>query len=163
PAARRAAPARAGRRAAASTAAALELRARREHHPSAVRRRAHDAAHAALRADYHRQHRAGDGRPAHRAGPIALGRGGDRHRARAAAPDDAAPGEGSADDSMGSALGEAPIDDDLGSAVAGELAEPRRIVVVVALLAGAEPHALRPVTKSLGELAYQRGGVVLEI
>ena len=59
------------------------------------------------------------------------------------------------------ALGEAAIDDDLGAMTAGALAERRRIVVVAAQLTGAS-DALRPITKSLGELAYQRGGVVLE-
>jgi serine/threonine protein kinase/tetratricopeptide (TPR) repeat protein len=63
----------------------------------------------------------------------------------------------------GTALGDAPIDDDLGAMAPGELAERRRIVIVVALLAGAAADRLRPVTKSLGELAYQRGGVVLEL
>jgi serine/threonine protein kinase/tetratricopeptide (TPR) repeat protein len=61
------------------------------------------------------------------------------------------------------AIGDAPIDDDLGAAAAGGLAERRRIVLVAGLLSGAPPDALRPVTKSLGELAYQRGGVVLEL
>ncbi len=54
-----------------------------------------------------------------------------------------------------------PIDDDLGSIVAGVLAERRRAVVVAALLSGAPPDVLRPLTRSLGELAYQRGGVVM--
>ncbi len=54
-----------------------------------------------------------------------------------------------------------PIDDDLGSIAAGVLAERRRAVVVVGLLSGAPPEVLRPVTRSLGELAYQRGGVVI--
>ena len=62
-----------------------------------------------------------------------------------------------------SGLGDAPIDDDLGQAAGGALAERRRIVLVAGLLSGAPPDALRPVTKSLGELAYQRGGVVLEL
>jgi tetratricopeptide (TPR) repeat protein/tRNA A-37 threonylcarbamoyl transferase component Bud32 len=61
------------------------------------------------------------------------------------------------------AFGDAPIDDDLGEIAGGGLAERRRIVVVAGLLSGAPPDALRPVTKSLGELAYQRGGVVLEL
>lgn len=61
------------------------------------------------------------------------------------------------------AIGEAPIDDDLGEVAGGALSERRRIVLVAGLLSGAPPDALRPVTKSLGELAYQRGGVVLEL
>jgi len=68
-----------------------------------------------------------------------------------------------AGDPSAAAIGEAPIDDDLGVAAAGVLAERRRIVIVAGLLSGAVPEALRPVTKSLGELAYRRGGVVLEI
>ncbi|HSR96675.1 MAG TPA: protein kinase, partial [Kofleriaceae bacterium] len=71
--------------------------------------------------------------------------------------------EDTRDDEAALGDAEAPIDDDLGSAVAGELAERRRIAIVVALLAGAQPDELRPITKSLGELAYLRGGVVLEI
>ncbi len=53
-----------------------------------------------------------------------------------------------------------PIDDDLGSIAAGVLMERRRAVVVAALLAGAPADVLKPLTRSLGELAYQRGGVV---
>ncbi|HEX3763561.1 MAG TPA: protein kinase, partial [Kofleriaceae bacterium] len=60
------------------------------------------------------------------------------------------------------AFGDAPIDDDLGEVAGSALAERRRIVLVAGLVSGAPPDALRPVTKSLGELAYQRGGVVLE-
>src|SRR5262249_30422994 len=60
-------------------------------------------------------------------------------------------------------IGDAPIDDDLGVMPAGALAERRRIVVVAAVLSGAPADALRPVTKGLGELAYQRGGVVLAL
>jgi serine/threonine protein kinase/tetratricopeptide (TPR) repeat protein len=55
------------------------------------------------------------------------------------------------------------IDDDLGALVTGALAERRRAVVVAALLEGAPPEVLRPIAKSVGELAYQRGGVVLRI
>ncbi|MEO7097496.1 MAG: protein kinase, partial [Polyangiales bacterium] len=58
-------------------------------------------------------------------------------------------------------LADEPIDDDLGSIAAGVLAERRRAVVVAGILAGAPPEVLRPVTRSLGELAYQRGGVVI--
>jgi serine/threonine protein kinase/tetratricopeptide (TPR) repeat protein len=65
--------------------------------------------------------------------------------------------------SASAALGEAPIDDDLGELAAGALAERRRVVVVAALVTGAPGDAVRPITKSLGELAYQRGGVVLEL
>jgi len=54
-----------------------------------------------------------------------------------------------------------PIDDDLGALVTGSLAERRRAVVVAGLLEGAPPDVLRPIARSLGELAYQRGGVVL--
>ena len=61
------------------------------------------------------------------------------------------------------ALGDAPIDDDLGEMAGGALAERRRIVILAGLLSGPPPDALRPVTKSLGELAYQRGGVVLSL
>ena len=61
------------------------------------------------------------------------------------------------------AIAEAPIDDDLGEAAGSALAERRRIVLLACLLSGAPPDELRPVTKGLGELAYQRGGVVLEL
>ena len=54
-----------------------------------------------------------------------------------------------------------PIDDDLGSIASGVLVERRRAVVVAGVLSGASPDVLRPVTRSLGELAYQRGGVVI--
>jgi serine/threonine protein kinase/tetratricopeptide (TPR) repeat protein len=54
-----------------------------------------------------------------------------------------------------------PIDDDLGALATAAQAERRRCVVVAAQLDGASLDALRPLTKSLGELAYQRGGVVL--
>ncbi len=76
---------------------------------------------------------------------------------------DVEPDAPAAGDPSAAAIGEAPIDDDLGVAAAGVLAERRRIVIVAGLLSGAVPDALRPVTKSLGELAYRRGGVVLEI
>ncbi|HEX2691724.1 MAG TPA: protein kinase [Kofleriaceae bacterium] len=65
-------------------------------------------------------------------------------------------------DPSATAIGDAPIDDDLGMAAVASLAERRRVVIVAGLLAGRSPDALRPVTKSLGELAYQRGGVVLD-
>ncbi len=56
-----------------------------------------------------------------------------------------------------------PIDDDLGALVVGALAERRRAVVVAGLLEGALPEVLRPIARSVGELAYQRGGVVLRL
>lgn len=56
-----------------------------------------------------------------------------------------------------------PIDDDLGVLPTGMLAERRRAVVVAALLDGGDGDMLRPIAKSLGELAYQRGGVVLAL
>ena len=43
----------------------------------------------------------------------------------------------------------------------GRLAERRRAVVVAGAARGRAADVLRPVTRSLGELAYQRGGVVL--
>jgi len=58
-------------------------------------------------------------------------------------------------------LHDEPIDDDLGAIAEGALAERRRAVVVAGVLAGAPPDVLRPLTRSLGELAYQRGGVVI--
>jgi len=58
-------------------------------------------------------------------------------------------------------LHDEPIDDDLGSIAEGAPAERRRTVVVAGQLSGAPPDVLRPVTRSLGELAYQRGGVVI--
>jgi serine/threonine protein kinase/tetratricopeptide (TPR) repeat protein len=56
-----------------------------------------------------------------------------------------------------------PIDDDLGAAVAGVITERRRTVVVAGVLDGATRDVLRPIAKSLGELAYQRGGVVVAL
>jgi serine/threonine protein kinase/tetratricopeptide (TPR) repeat protein len=56
-----------------------------------------------------------------------------------------------------------PIDDDLTTIATAAVADRRRTVVVAGLLEGAERDQLRPVAKSLGELAYQRGGVVLEL
>nr|MBA3455767.1 protein kinase [Deltaproteobacteria bacterium] len=58
-------------------------------------------------------------------------------------------------------LHDEPIDDDLGSIAEGVLSERRRTVVVAGQLAGAPNEVLRPVSRSLGELAYQRGGVVI--
>ncbi len=56
---------------------------------------------------------------------------------------------------------DAPIDDDLGAMTSGPPAERRRTVIVAGVLGGAPPDVLRTVTRSLGELAYQRGGVVV--
>ena len=58
-------------------------------------------------------------------------------------------------------IGDEPIDDDLGAMTMGLPAERRRTVVVAGLLSGAQADVLRPVTRTLGELAYQRGGVVM--
>ena len=58
-------------------------------------------------------------------------------------------------------LPDEPIDDDLGEIATGAIAERRRSVVVAALLDGAPADVLRPIARSIGELAYQRGGVVL--
>jgi serine/threonine protein kinase/tetratricopeptide (TPR) repeat protein len=55
-----------------------------------------------------------------------------------------------------------PIDDDLGAIVSGVLSERRRTVIVAAVLAGSSEDVRRAVAKNIGELAYQRGGVVLE-
>jgi serine/threonine protein kinase/tetratricopeptide (TPR) repeat protein len=55
------------------------------------------------------------------------------------------------------------IDDDLGVLATGAPIERRRTVVVVGVLSGAPTETLRPITRSLGELAYQRGGVVLAL
>ncbi|HEY1556181.1 MAG TPA: protein kinase [Kofleriaceae bacterium] len=57
-----------------------------------------------------------------------------------------------------------PIDDELAAAEPAVVAERRRTVVVAALLdvpAQADRASLRPIARALGELAYQRGGVVL--
>ncbi|HEY5944894.1 MAG TPA: tetratricopeptide repeat protein, partial [Kofleriaceae bacterium] len=55
-----------------------------------------------------------------------------------------------------------PIDDDLGEVAIAALAERRRTVVVAAQLDGAAADVVMPIARSLGELAYQRGGVVLQ-
>ncbi|HEY0254426.1 MAG TPA: AAA family ATPase, partial [Kofleriaceae bacterium] len=61
-------------------------------------------------------------------------------------------------------LADEPIDDDLGVlANAGAPVERRRTVIVVGVLSGAAIEILRPTTRALGELAYQRGGVVLAL
>ena len=59
-------------------------------------------------------------------------------------------------------FGEEPIDDDLAAVDVAVVQERRRTVIVAARLAGAEPDVLRPIARMLGELAYQRGGVMLE-
>ena len=59
-----------------------------------------------------------------------------------------------------------PIDDDLGVLAARTpvaTAGRRRTVVVAGVVGGATPEVLRAVTRSLGELAYQRGGVVIAL
>jgi len=56
-----------------------------------------------------------------------------------------------------------PIDEDLGALALGAPAERRRTVVVVGVLEGAAVETLRPLARGLGELAYQRGGVVLAL
>ncbi|MGE0548216.1 MAG: serine/threonine-protein kinase PknK [Kofleriaceae bacterium] len=54
-----------------------------------------------------------------------------------------------------------PIDDDLGASGARGVIERRRAIVISATLAGPSAAELRPIARSIGELAYQRGGVVL--
>ena len=69
-------------------------------------------------------------------------------------------------DPIDAAPADEPIDDDLAALAPAAAGERRRTVVVAGVLEGAEPDArdqLRPIAKSLGELAYQRGGVVLEL
>ncbi|MEP6860637.1 MAG: protein kinase [Deltaproteobacteria bacterium] len=61
------------------------------------------------------------------------------------------------------AMADEPIDDDLGAVATGAAIERRRTVVVVGVLSGAPTETLRPITRALGELAYQRGGVVLAL
>jgi serine/threonine protein kinase/tetratricopeptide (TPR) repeat protein len=56
-----------------------------------------------------------------------------------------------------------PIDDAPPAEQAAPAVERRRIVVVVALVEARELETMRVVTRSLGELAYQRGGVVLSL
>ncbi|HUS28317.1 MAG TPA: protein kinase, partial [Kofleriaceae bacterium] len=60
-------------------------------------------------------------------------------------------------------LHDEPIDDDLGALATAAPTERRRTVVVAAMLDGAPADILRPIAKSLGGLAYQRGGVVLQM
>ena len=61
------------------------------------------------------------------------------------------------------AMADEPIDDDLGAVATGAAIERRRTVIVVGVLSGAPTETLRPITRALGELAYQRGGVVLAL
>jgi tetratricopeptide (TPR) repeat protein len=61
------------------------------------------------------------------------------------------------------ALADEPIDDDLGAVATGTAIERRRTVIAVGVLSGAPTETLRPITRALGELAYQRGGVVLAL
>ncbi len=70
--------------------------------------------------------------------------------------------EQSADAPVEPVVVDEPIDDDLGVLATAAPAERRRTVVVAAQLAGASGDLLRPIAKSLGELAYLRGGVVVE-
>jgi len=60
-------------------------------------------------------------------------------------------------------VGDEPIDDDLGALVTGALAERRRAVVVAGVVEAPSADIQRPVTRAIGELAYQRGGVVLRM
>ena len=52
------------------------------------------------------------------------------------------------------------IDDAISASPVSAAAERRRAVIVAAVLEGAAPAVLRPIARSLGELAYQRGGVL---
>ena len=56
-----------------------------------------------------------------------------------------------------------PIDDVFDALSTGVPAERRQAVVLAGVLAGADHDVLRPIARTLGELAYQRGGVVLEL
>ncbi|MFT3699855.1 MAG: protein kinase [Kofleriaceae bacterium] len=71
--------------------------------------------------------------------------------------------EGSEAELVASEAADEPIDDDLGALATGAPVERRRTVVVVGVLSGAANDVLRPTTRALGELAYQRGGVVLAL
>ncbi|HEV7555032.1 MAG TPA: AAA family ATPase, partial [Kofleriaceae bacterium] len=93
-------------------------------------------------------------------------------RPPAALDDDALPDETSFDElqiesaQMAAVSPDEPIDDDLGSMSTAAIADRRRTVVVFGLVEGTSSmtrDAMRPVTRSLGELAYQRGGVVLAL
>ncbi len=59
-------------------------------------------------------------------------------------------------------LEDEPIDDPLPEVDVSAAPERRRTVIVAGQLAGADAEALRPIARMLGELAYQRGGVVIE-
>ena len=83
-----------------------------------------------------------------------------RHDALAADPADA-PAPTAQDGDPDDERIDEPIDDEPSTPPSGALAERRRIVVVAAQLAEGGAHRLRPLCKTLGELAYQRGGVVL--
>jgi serine/threonine protein kinase/tetratricopeptide (TPR) repeat protein len=67
------------------------------------------------------------------------------------------------DDPPDAAPADEPIDDDLAALAPTVAGERRRTVVVAGVLEGGDREQLRPIAKSLGELAYQRGGVVLEL
>ena len=71
--------------------------------------------------------------------------------------------EAELDELNAGALADEPIDDDLGVLATGAAVERRRTVVVVGVLSGSPTETLRPITRALGELAYQRGGVVLAL
>src|SRR5262249_52018704 len=55
------------------------------------------------------------------------------------------------------------IDDDLGALTEAALTDRRRAGVVWGARDGGTRDVLRPVTRALGELAYLRGGVVLQL
>ncbi len=72
-------------------------------------------------------------------------------------------GEAAIDELVAGEAVDEPIDDDLGVQATATPVERRRTVVVVGVLSGAPSAVLRPITRGLGELAYQRGGVVLAL
>ncbi len=80
-----------------------------------------------------------------------------------------APGAASPDEPLHTALSQIgrnsvdAIDDGGLGAVDAGVSERRRVVVAFALLDGGGADDLRVLTRSLGELAYQRGGVVLAL
>jgi len=71
--------------------------------------------------------------------------------------------EAAPDELVAADLADEPIDDDLGVLATGAQVERRRTVVVVGQLSGAPLETLRPLSRALGELAYQRGGVALAL
>jgi serine/threonine protein kinase/tetratricopeptide (TPR) repeat protein len=75
----------------------------------------------------------------------------------------AAPSRGGATGASDASDASDAIDDDLGAMTQGVLAERRRTVVVAATVDGADLEALRVLARGLGELSYQRGGVVLSL